>query len=520
MLVTVTLTALVLLFAIASARRPRTRRRRSRRLLFLLALEIVLALASYALAKAGLPLWSSRIRLGAQLVESLIAIDLVAGLLFELALPVLSITVAPIVGDIFVGVAYAVTAGVVLSDFGLNATNVVATSAILGTVVSFSLQNTLQNVFGGVALQIDGTAHVGDWISLGGESRVDHPLEGRIRSIRWRHAVLETRDGDTVIVPNDLLLRSQVIIAGKAGPMGNELDHLDVLPRQRRLQVQFQVDLAVSPIEVISVVETALFDAAISGLAAGPPPDCLVVDYARPGLGGATLFAVRFWITDMTRDQLIASYVRVRIHTALQRAGIMLARPAENIVLDSRENAEPRHPSVEVRSDVLRQVELFAHLREDERRALAEELYFAPFAAGELVSRQGATAHFLYILAKGSVEVLLRAPAGKTSRLVTCIEAPGFFGEMGLLTGQPRTADVRAASDVQCFRLEKKAFASVLKARPEIAEHLADVLARRREELDTALSGLDASLRAGRQEGEAHRILRKIVEFFGLEGGS
>ena len=494
------------------------RRRRSRRLLFLLVIDLILLVLGYALERAGLSLWSSRARVTAQLVESLIAIDLIAGLVFELALPALSVTVAPIVGDIIVGVAYVVTSGVLLTDFGLNATNVFATSAILGTVVSFSLQNTLQNVFGGVALQIDGTAHIGDWISLGGDAR-ERPLEGRVRTIRWRHAVLETRDGDTVIVPNDLLLRSQVIIAGKAGPMGHEVDHLDVVPRQHRLQVQFQVDLAISPLDVIHVVESALSVAAIEGLAGGPAPDCIVVDYARPGLSGATLYAVRFWIVDMTRDQLIASQVRIRIFTALQRAGIALARPATSVA-HSRDSGEPKSPSVDVRSDVLRQVELFAQLHEDERRSLAEELHFAPFAAGELVSRQGATAHFLYILAKGSVKVLLRAPEGKAPRLVTSIDAPGFFGEMGLLTGQPRTADVRAIGDVECFRLEKAAFAQIIKARPEIAEHLSEVLARRREELDIALSGRDASLHPRSQEGEAHRILRKIVEFFGLEGRS
>jgi len=49
-----------------------------------------------------------------------------------------------------------------------------------------------------------------------------------------------------------------------------------------------------------------------------------------------------------------------------------------------------------------------------------------------------------------------------------------------MMTGEPRGATVTAVSDVECYRLSKTAFDDILRRRPEIAEDLSQVLARRR----------------------------------------
>src|SRR5215475_15361424 len=86
--------------------------------------------------------------------------------------------------------------------------------------------------------------------------------------------------------------------------------------------------------------------------------------------------------------------------------------------------------------------------------------------------------------------------------------APDFFGEMGLMTGEPRSSDVIATSDVDCFRLGKDTFKTVLLGRPEIVTELSSKLARRRVELIAARDGLDASAKQQREESERERILR------------
>jgi CRP-like cAMP-binding protein len=86
------------------------------------------------------------------------------------------------------------------------------------------------------------------------------------------------------------------------------------------------------------------------------------------------------------------------------------------------------------------------------------------------------------------------------------------FGEMGMMTGEPRRATVTARTDVDCYRLDKEAFAGVLQARPEIAEGLSRILAARSSQLAHAAGEAQAAI--AREPHET--LLQRIRLFFGL----
>jgi CRP-like cAMP-binding protein len=144
------------------------------------------------------------------------------------------------------------------------------------------------------------------------------------------------------------------------------------------------------------------------------------------------------------------------------------------------------------------------------------------YVAGETITRQGAVAHWLYVLTSGTVEIRMtfdpdgEGPLPAQRRIVAALNAPDVFGEMGLMTGEARAADVVATSDVDCFRLDKATFEQVLLGRPEIATELSEKLATRRIELIAAREGLDAKARDERRSAERDRILGNIKNFFGL----
>ena len=71
---------------------------------------------------------------------------------------------------------------------------------------------------------------------------------------------------------------------------------------------------------------------------------------------------------------------------------------------------------------------------------------------------------------------------------------------MALMTGEPRTATVVALSDVVRYRLDKGVFADVLRQRPSIAEAIAELMALRKVNLESAKDGLSAE-----SETEAYR---------------
>jgi small-conductance mechanosensitive channel len=445
--------------------------------------------------------WAARFGVAADLFGAFAAINVTALIGFDVVLKRLGVELVSITTDLAVGVSYIVTTIAILRGAGLNPTEAIATGAVVSAVLALSLQSTLGNILGGVALQLDGSIQVGDWIQL------ENGRQGRVARIRWRHTVLETRDWSSIIVPNATLLGSNIMVLGQRD--GRKVPH--------RMWVHFHVDHRFSPARVIDVVTEALRAAPIDRVADEPPPNCICLDLAHERRTSFALYAVRYHLTDLAHDDPTSSAVRVRIHSALRRAGIPLAMPATAVFLseDDEEKAARREArQFAERVEALRAVELFAELSDEEVHALAPALLHAPFSQGEVMTRQGATAHYLYIMTSGKGEV--RTTVGTETKTVTTLHAPAFFGEMGLMTGETRMASVVALSEVNCYRLDKAAFEGVLQRRPAIAEELSRILAHRRVELIGIREGLSHEQRAGQEDRERERILERIKDFFAL----
>jgi CRP-like cAMP-binding protein len=381
---------------------------------------------------------------------------------------------------------------------------VLATSAVIGAVLTLSLQATIGNILGGFALQIDGSIHVGDWLQLPDAS------QGKVKEIRWRHTVLETRNWDTLIVPNSSLLAANIMILGKR----------EGQPVQHRMWVYFNVDFRYAPTHVIETVETALRAAPIEGVALVPPANCICYDYSRDHKESYAYYAVRYWLTDLANDDPTSSRVRLRIYTALRRAAIPLALPASTMFFHAPEDKS--HEAVkahERRVAALEANDILAHLTVEEREKLVDHMLYAPFSRGETITKQGAVAHWLYLLAHGTVEVRMHIDGG-LEKVISKLEGPSYFGEMAVMTGAPRTADVVAVTDVECWRLDKAAFEKVIVARPEIAGQLSALLAKRRMELQGIRSTMDAEAAKANEAMLQKDILERMERFFGLSPDS
>ncbi|MFL5293147.1 MAG: cyclic nucleotide-binding domain-containing protein [Myxococcales bacterium] len=497
---------LVVLVALAAsigrfAPKKRRRIRRATILLMLYVTTFVVAAFLHVIHAEG---WSRRVWFLADLFEVLVVIDFVAILLFDLVLLALRIEIANIVHDLALGAAYILAVIGMLHRSGVQLSGIIATSAVVTVVLGLSLQATLGNVLGGIALQLDDSIHIGDWLQL------PSGQQGKVKAIRWRHTVVETRNWDTVIVPNASLLNDNILILGAREDQ----------PTQHRMWVYFNVDFRYSPDEVIRVVEDAMHSTPIANVAAFPPPQAVCFDFSRQGSESFANYALRYWLTDLAHDDPTSSAVRVRIYVALKRAGIPLAVPAAALFV-SRDDPEHRERKAEReiahKMAALEHVEMLASLSNEERLQLAAAMRLAPFGRGEVITRQNAAAHWLYVLTKGEVEVRIRAENG-VEKIVTRLSAPNVFGEMGVVTGEPRSASVIASSEVECYRLDKEAFQRVLKARPHIMDSVSGVMARRRVELATVREGLNAEQRKERVKEERNRILASLQSFFGLDG--
>jgi len=244
-------------------------------------------------------------------------------------------------------------------------------------------------------------------------------------------------------------------------------------------------------------------------------PNCVLMDLDDKGYAR---YAMRYWLTDMNVDDPTDAVIRWHIMTALQRAGIKLAMEERSILLtkENEKHEEMLHQrEIQLRIKTLKQVELFSQMTEKELTALAERLLFSPFAKGEIISRQGATAHWLYIVIRGEAEIYLETPDGG-KRVLRDLGKGNFFGEMGLMTGAPRSASVVAKTDVECYRLDKEMFEEILRERPSIAVEISQVLAVRKAEQDSLIQGMGAESAPRDATQHSGEILATIKHFFGL----
>jgi small-conductance mechanosensitive channel len=432
-----------------------------------------------------------------RVVWSLALIRMAGFALFRLVLPKLGKPLPRIIEDLAIVAVYAVYGLSQLRYAGVDLTGILATSAIITAVLAFAMQDTLGNVLGGLAIQLDNSVRVGDWI------QIDN-LSGRVVDIRWRSTAVETRDWETVVVPNSFLMKNRFTIIGRR----------EGAPLQWRRSLQFMVDPAVPPARVIALVDEEMREILIANVARAPAPSCVLLEFAH----GNLLYELRYFLTDLHEDEFTDSAVRVHLFASLQRAGLRVAeeqRTVHAIAKDVAHAESVRQREIQRRLVMLRQVDLLAPLSDDEKNFVAERLQYAPFARGDIITKQGSVAHWLYIIAFGEAEVRFEQP-GRAPRVIGSVRPGQFFGEMGLLAGESRNATVVAKTDVECYRLDRPSFQALLLARPELANEVSKVVAARKPELDTARAEAAQAMSEPAAESEP-ALLDRIQRFFGLK---
>lgn len=406
---------------------------------------------------------------------------------------------ARILEDVILVVGYGIWGMIRLRHSGVDIMSVVATSAVITGVIAFAMQDTLGNILGGLALQIDSSVRIGQWI------RVDDVV-GQVRQIRWRSTTIETLDWETVVLPNSLLVKSKFRVLGRDEGHGSLW----------RRSVEFDADSDFPPQLVISTAEESLRAAEIAGIVTTPLPVCEVLGVTL-GLGH---YSLHYWIADAGALETSRSSAVTHLATAMDRAGIRLFAPTlVNVVI----TGTARHDDVVAanvhsnRLHALTRMELFASLDEAELESLAAHLTRAPFASGDVLVKQGTAPHWLYLLTRGEVDLYVEAP-DQSRQWVTTLVAPSLLGEPGMVSGAKRGVTAIARTDVECYRLDKEGFAGVLRAKPEITRILAERIA--------SLAAMRASLRHASTDSHQATdsaaggtdLLAKVSRFFGLGG--
>ena len=428
----------------------------------------------------------------ANILVGIVLVRLATIFVFRVALPRLGARPAAIAEDLATAALIAAWGFLWLRLSGMNPESLFTTSAIVTAVIAFSMQETLGNVLGGILLQLDHSIRVGDWVKV-------EDVSGRVVEVRWRHTAIETRNRETVVVPNGWLMRNRFTIIGSRTDPGS--------PWRRWIHVD--VDLEAPPSLVCRTLESAVRNAAIPNVAAEPAPSAVMLEFhARYGT-----YALRYWLTDPAVDDPTDTQVRAHIFASLQRHGMKLGAPYQEQFEhrdDDAHRAAEKEAERAKRIAALDRVELFSSLSEAEREVVARHLVFAPFVAGGVMTRQGDVAHWLYLIIEGDADIWAETASGRAH--LSTLGAGSVFGEMGMMTGVPRSATVTARTDVVCYRLDKEGFEQIIRSRPDIADSMSHVLARRQAALQDHLAAAAPATRERQAD-----ILARVRSFFGLD---
>jgi len=353
-------------------------------------------------------------------------------------------------------------------------------SAVGAVVIGFALQDTLGNAFAGLAIQMEKPFRVGHWVSVG-------QFEGRVAEITWRATKLRTKSGNFVVVPNNIVSKEAIVnFSEPAAPT--------------RLQVEVGAGYQIPPGAVKAALDEALEHC--PRVLKTPAPDVVLLDFAA----SAITYRVRFWVDDFERDERARDEVRTAIYYAFQRRNIEIPWPIQVEYQRELPASEPPERMLE-RARVLAGVDLFAPLSPQERERLAASARDCLFADGEKIVRQGEQGASLFVLSSGEAVVTVE-PGGEVATL-----RPGhYFGEMSLLTGEPRTATVSARGDCRVFEIDVAMFRDIAAANPAILEKVGALAVSRRAELHAVRDAAAAAIVTEPPGG----LIARMKKFLGL----
>jgi small-conductance mechanosensitive channel/CRP-like cAMP-binding protein len=332
---------------------------------------------------------------------------------------------------------------------------IVVTSGALAIILGFAAQNLLGGFIAGAAIQIGRPYKVGDWLQL--QERFAEVME-----INWRSTRLRTNDGIYLDIPNNEIVRQTIVNLHYPTPL-------------HAMRLRVGVDYNTPP----NKVKDALYRAAVNaeGVVPDPKPKVFVIDFAD----SAVVYEVKYWMGNHAFFNDVTDAIRTNIWYEFKRQQITIPFPIRTLQIQRKQTETAADARDEARA-ILRSEPLFQCLEDDQLSRLLESAQFSRFGRGERIIEEGSTDDSMFVLLRGVAQVSV---AKDSTRIrVGVLRAGDCFGEMSLLTGESRTATVRADGDCEVLEIDKTAMAQIFRESPECLNQLSELLAKRRMETE------------------------------------
>ena len=356
-------------------------------------------------------------------------------------------------------------------------------------VVGLALQDTLGNLFAGLALIFERPLAVGDWVQLG-------DTVGKVRQITWRSVRIVTRELNEITVPNSAIGKERIM--NYSSPNG---------------LYGFKISIGFSYDAPPSLVKEMLRATALEtpGIIDTPAPDARTLEFAA----SSVTYELRVFIEDYEQFTDVRNDLMSRIWYSARRAGIQIPYPITTIHKTEVPYQQPKQNDVEQLKATLRTTELFKGLTDTEAERLSHEVSIYRYGKGEVLLREGEIGDYFFIILEGSCSVIIQSVHGGAIA-VAAVTGGDVVGEMALLAGTSRTATVRASSDVIAARIEKQSLSALLTQRADLLQAFAHYTAKRATEIEEARLVESQIVRTQSGEIDEKALGERIKRFLGL----
>lgn len=346
--------------------------------------------------------------------------------------------------------------------FERSVTGFLAGLGAVGFALGLALRSLFSDVFTGLAINLDRTFLIGDWIEI---SEISGSTMGRIEEIGWRSTHLQTEEQKTVVIPNSYLGIHRITNISRPSPA-------------TRFQTTVTLDFSVPVSRAKRVLHASLRAACDQpGFFHEKEPEVLVAEMTDRGLE----YVLRYWIVPWTgispnraRDAVTNSAME-----HLRAAGITPAYKKTDVFHRDMPTRNREGHTPEERVALLSRIDLFSMLERDELEKIASSIERREFRIGEALFHQGDVGDSLFIVTEGLLDVAVTMNDGGPAQRVARIPAGEFVGEMSLLTGEPRSATVSAATSCVTYEIKGQTVHELLDRRPQIAGKISRVIADR-----------------------------------------
>jgi len=377
--------------------------------------------------------------------------------------------------------------------FHQSLAGILGASGVLGLVLGFALRGLVSDVFSGIALQLDRSINPGDWLDFQHRGR---DYAGQLIEIDWRTAVFADRSNNIFMVPNGEFANLVLLNRSRPGSWSEFSSFVDLDAEHDETRVR-------------AILQGALNRAVRDGLvAARPAPHvriaglkdgvlsfrmnyCLDVAQTSPGKGSNVVlsYAVQF----------------------LKAAGVALAHTRHTIIGRAGAAGNKHIGLPQARLATLESVGFLAILAPADLAKVAAEARPLRLPAGQRLLRAGEPGDSMFVLSEGCLEVAIDGAGGE---IVVGLLWPGdCVGEMSLLTGAPRSADVRSVEPSVLFEIRRETMAEILAGNPSLTERIAVIIDARQK---SNLSALDEPAPGGAEVAQPSSVLAGIRRFFRL----